>query len=138
MGELDPIQLSNDELGCPRCKTQLLEGRSPFYFQRVKVGSFDSLRCEFCGFFVLTETGFRKSSEAIIKLGIVEPIGEDFTGIMDSTIELFYPNMSENYSMSISIQDKEQETLTNSDMFVQHNSTVTPLLLVSKFRFSKK
>jgi len=136
--EEEPIQLSNDELGCPRCKTQLVEGRSPFYFQRVKVGSFDSLRCEFCGFFVLTKTGFRESSKAIIKLGIVEPIGEDFTGIMDSAIELFYPNRSENHSMSISIQDKEQETLANSGVLVQHNPTVTPLLLISKFRFPKK
>ncbi len=74
MGE-DPIQLSNDELGCPRCKVELIEGKSPFYFQKVKVGSFDSLRCEFCGFFILTETGFKESSKAITKFGLFEPIG---------------------------------------------------------------
>ena len=75
MGKV-PIQLSNEELGCPRCKIQLVEGRSQFYFQHVKAGSFDSLRCDFCGFFVLTETGFRESTRAITKLGLIEPIRE--------------------------------------------------------------
>ena len=137
MGE-DPIQLSNDELGCPRCKVELIEGKSPFYFQKVKVGSFDSLRCEFCGFFILTETGFKESSKAITKFGLFEPIGEDFTGIEDFAIELFYPNMSENNSILLSIQEKEQETLAHDSILVQHKSTTSALLLTSKFRFLKK
>ena len=67
---LDPIQLSNDELGCPRCKTELVKGKSPFYFQKVKVGSFDSLRCEFCGYFILSEEGFRESTKKMKSLGL--------------------------------------------------------------------
>ena len=96
----DPIQLENDEFGCPRCKVQLIESKSSFYFQRVKAGSFDSLRCEFCGFFVLTENGFKESTKAIYKLGLAEPIEEepiegDFT--MSSSfirLELFHSVMS--------------------------------------------
>ncbi len=67
----DPIQLPNDEFGCPRCKTELNEGKSPYYFQSVKVGSFDSLRCEFCGYFILSEEGFRESTKRIKSLGLI-------------------------------------------------------------------
>ena len=135
--EEDPIQLANDELGCPRCKTPLVEGKSPFYFQKVKVGSFDSLRCDFCGFFILTEIGFRESSKSITKLGLVEPIGDDFTGITDTAIELLYSNMSETQSPSISIQDNKEETPANASFITKSKVTSTPLL-ISKFRFTKK
>lgn len=67
----DPVQLSNEELGCPRCNTELVDGKSPLYFQKVKVGSFDSLRCEFCGYFILSEEGFRESSKKIAEMGLV-------------------------------------------------------------------
>ena len=135
--EEDPIQLENDELGCPRCKVELVEGKSSVYFQKVKVGSFDSMRCEFCGFFILTDTGFRESTKAITKLGLIE--GEDYTGIEDTAIELFYPNVSDTQSVSISLKDEEEEeTLVNTSIISKSKITTTPLLVTSNFKFLKK
>jgi len=65
----DPIQFDSNELSCPRCKTLLVKGKSPFYYQGNKMGSFDSLRC-ICGYFVLTEIGFKESTKAIRQFGL--------------------------------------------------------------------
>jgi len=63
----DPVQFDNGELGCPGCKAPLTEGKSPFHYRGIMLGSFDSLRCDFCGYFVLTESGFVESSKAITR-----------------------------------------------------------------------
>lgn len=136
--EEDPIQLTNDELGCPRCKIQLVEGKSSYYFQRVKVGSFESLRCEFCGYFILTENGFKESTKAIARFGLSEPQGEVTTVSVDTALQLFYPNISETHSTLISTEEKKQETLADYSEIVNQKIVTTPLLITSEFRFSKK
>jgi len=132
----DPIQFDNDELGCPRCKTPLTEGKSPFYHHEIKVGSFDSLRCDFCGYFVLTERGFRESTKAIIQHGLTEPI-RDFTAIVDNTIKLFYPNASEIMSNHISVEKLESETSARNSTVTRDEAATTPLL-TTKYKFLKK
>lgn len=132
----DPIQFDNDELGCPRCKTPLTEGKSPFYHHEIKVGSFDSLRCDFCGYFVLTESGFRESTKAIIQHGLTEPVG-DFTAIVDDTMKLLYPNASEIMSNPISVEELKSETPALNSTVTRDKATITPLL-TSEYKFLKK
>lgn len=66
-----PIRFPSGDLGCPYCKAQLVSGKSPYHFEGIRVGAFDSMRCQFCGFYVLSEAGHTDSVNALIELGLV-------------------------------------------------------------------
>lgn len=65
-----PIQLTNDALGCPHCRVELTNRKSRVFVESVTIGMFDSMACEFCGFFLLTEKGFDESAKVITLLGL--------------------------------------------------------------------
>lgn len=68
-----PIQLTNDALGCPRCRVELTNRKSRVFIDGTTIGMFDSLACEFCGFFLLTEKGFDESAKIIKLFGLDIP-----------------------------------------------------------------
>lgn len=68
-----PIQFADDSLGCPWCRIKLTNHKSRMFIDGTDIGMFDSLACEFCGFFLLTEKGFDESAKAIKLSGLVIP-----------------------------------------------------------------
>ena len=65
-----PIQLTNDALGCPHCHVELTNRKSRVFIDGRTIGMFDSIACEFCGFFLLTEEGFDESAKVIRLFGL--------------------------------------------------------------------
>ena len=55
---------------CPQCRVPLERGPSRVAVDGTCVGSHDSVRCDFCGFFLLTESGFEGMLAAAIELGV--------------------------------------------------------------------
>ena len=88
--EKAPIRLPNGDLGCPYCKTQLVSGKSPYHFEGIRVGAFDSMRCQFCGFYVLSEEGRTDSVNALIELGLISG-EEDTAEITVPVFDLIHP-----------------------------------------------
>jgi len=70
--EEDPIELKSGELGCPRCNTQLVNGKVPYFVYGIKVGEFDGLLCEICRYGLLSEKGYEDSGKKVKELCIVE------------------------------------------------------------------
>jgi len=130
-----PIRFDSDELGCPHCKSPLSEGKPPFYYREVLAGSFDSLRCDFCGCFVLTESGFMESTKAITQQGLTGPVG-DSTAIVGNDIKLSYPKASEIMSDHTSVKECKSETLAYNSIVTEDKATITPL--ASEYQFRKK
>lgn len=63
--EKDPVELAQGKLGCPDCKYPLVPGLTPFYYKGDKLGAFDGIVCEMCGFGLLTEKGYEDTGKAI-------------------------------------------------------------------------
>ncbi len=53
----DPIELEPGTLGCPECRYPLEPRLVPVYHDGVKLGAFDGMACEMCGYGLLTEKG---------------------------------------------------------------------------------
>ena len=68
----DPIELKSGELGCPRCNTQLVDGKVPYFVNGDKVGEFDGLLCKICRYGLLSEKGYEDSGKKLKEMGIVE------------------------------------------------------------------
>ncbi len=68
----DPIQINNDKLGCPDCKTPLISGGVPMKCKRLPIGDFDGLKCPKCKYVVLTEKGYKDMDEYLLETGLVE------------------------------------------------------------------
>ena len=64
----DPIQLTNNELGCPDCKIELIPDKIPYHWKRKLLGYFDGIKCTKCNYSLLTEKGFCDSGN-VIKYG---------------------------------------------------------------------
>ena len=64
MGEF-PIALKSGRLGCPRCKTPLVDGEAPCYYKGRNMGLFDGLVCKTCDYGLLNQKGFEDSNKAI-------------------------------------------------------------------------
>ena len=65
------IQFDDDGLGCPQCRVRLASGKSNVFVDDINIGAYDSIRCEFCGFFLLTAKGFDDTKRAIHRYGLV-------------------------------------------------------------------
>lgn len=63
--EKDPVELAPGKLGCPDCRYPLVPGLTPFYYKGDKLGAFDGIVCEMCGFGLLTEKGYEDTGKAI-------------------------------------------------------------------------
>lgn len=63
--EKDPVELASGELGCPDCRYPLVPGLTPFYYKGHKLGAFDGVVCDMCGFGLLTEKGYEDTGKAI-------------------------------------------------------------------------
>lgn len=72
MGEY-PVELEPGKLGCPRCKTPLVEGEAPCYYEGHVIGMFDGIVCDMCDYGLLTQKGFEESSRFIDMLESVLP-----------------------------------------------------------------
>ena len=68
----DPIELKSGELGCPRCNTQLVDGKVPYFVNGDKVGEFDGLLCKICRYGLLSEKGYEDSGKKLKEMCIVE------------------------------------------------------------------
>lgn len=65
------IQFDDGGLGCPQCRVRLAPGRSNVFVDGLNIGAYDSIRCEFCGFFLLAAKGFDDTKPAIRRYGLV-------------------------------------------------------------------
>lgn len=63
--EKDPVELAPGKLGCPDCRYPLVPGLTPFYYKGDKLGAFDGIVCEMCGYGLLTEKGYEDTGKAI-------------------------------------------------------------------------
>ena len=63
--EKDPIELAPGKLGCPECRYPLAPGLTPFYYKGHKLGAFDGIVCDMCGFGLLTEKGYEDTGKAM-------------------------------------------------------------------------
>ena len=70
--EEDPIELKSGELGCPRCNTQLVNGKVPYFVYGTKLGEFDGLLCEICRYGLLSEKGYEDSGKKVKEMNLVE------------------------------------------------------------------
>lgn len=52
-----PIELASGKLGCPECRCPLEPRLVPVYHDGIKLGAFDGMACEMCGYGALTEKG---------------------------------------------------------------------------------
>jgi len=68
----DPIELKSGELGCPRCLTQLVDGKVPYFVFGTRVGEFDGLLCEICRYGLLSEKGYEDSGKKVKELCLIE------------------------------------------------------------------
>ena len=64
MGEF-PIEIEPGKLGCPRCKTPLVDGETPCYYKGRSMGLFDGLVCKTCDYGLLSQKGFDDSGKVI-------------------------------------------------------------------------
>ena len=55
--ESGPIELAPDKIGCPECRSPLEPRLVPVYHDGSKLGAFDGMACEMCGYGQLTEKG---------------------------------------------------------------------------------
>lgn len=63
--EKDPVELAPGKLGCPDCRYPFVPGLTPFYYKGDKLGAFDGIVCEMCGYGLLTEKGYEDTGKAI-------------------------------------------------------------------------
>ncbi len=63
--EKDSVELAPGKLGCPDCRYPLVPGLTPFYYKGDKLGAFDGIVCEMCGYGLLTEKGYEDTGKAI-------------------------------------------------------------------------
>ena len=78
MGEY-PIELEPGKLGCPRCKTQLVDGEAPCYYEGHVIGMYDGMACETCDYALLTQKGFEEAADFIDMLPAVQMVLADMT-----------------------------------------------------------
>lgn len=125
-----PVQLPNGDLGCPYCKTQLVNGKSPYYCKGVRVGAFDSVRCQFCGFYVLSDEGRMKSLDALIELGLIS-VEEDTTETVTPVFDVLCPAITQ--TSRVLPAEEMKETSTSSapvPLTAIHNASIA----VSRYR----
>ncbi len=67
----DPIELKSGELGCPRCSTQLVNEKVPYFVNGIKMGEFDGLLCEICRYGLLSEKGYEDSGKKVKEMALV-------------------------------------------------------------------
>ena len=84
--EKDPIELKSGELGCPRCITQLVNGKVPYFVFGIRVGEFDGLLCEICRYGLLSEKGYEDSGKKVAELCLIEQ-EVNVTDLYDKPIE---------------------------------------------------
>ena len=63
--ESDPIELAPGMLGCPECRYPLEPRRVPVYHGGSKLGAFDGIACDMCGYGLLTEKGHDAKGQAL-------------------------------------------------------------------------
>lgn len=59
------MELAPGKLGCPECRYPLVPGLTPFFYKGHKLGAFDGIVCDMCGFGLLTEQGYKDTGKAI-------------------------------------------------------------------------
>lgn len=104
--DADPIELKSGELGCPRCNTQLVGGKVPYFVNETKVGEFDGLVCEICSYGLLSEKGYEDSGKKVKEMGLdeVDVMTESINAKIDPLAIIISPTEAMEYSV-----DKEKE-----------------------------
>ena len=104
-----PIELAPGKLGCPNCRYPLEPSSVPVYHDGTKLGAFDGMACEMCGYGLLTEKGHSDKGRALEAL--------------DRTL-VSYPldNAAETYVLSGS----HASTVTRGDLSAEKTVSTTP------------
>lgn len=125
-----PVRLPNGDLGCPHCRTRLVNGRSPYHCKGVRVGAFDSARCQFCGFYVLSDEGRIKSVDALIELGLIS-LEEDTTETVTPVFDILCPAVTQTSGV---LYAGEMEETPASDALVPPTAAHSAGTAVSGYR----
>ena len=81
-------------LGAHTAGRGLSTAGSPYHCKGVRVGAFDSARCQFCGFYVLSDEGRIKSVDALFELGLIS-LEEDTTETVTPVFDILCPAVTQ-------------------------------------------
>ena len=104
-----PVELVPGKLGCPDCRYPLEPSLVPVYHEGAKIGAFDGMACEMCGYGLLTEKGRTDKGRVLEAL---------------DRILLSYPldNATDTYVMS----GARTSLVTRGDLSVEKTVPLTP------------
>jgi hypothetical protein len=68
-----PIRNSHGWVECPRCRTELVTGKAPFYLRGEYVGTFEAIICDMCHYSLLTSSGYDHAMLEARNYGLVGP-----------------------------------------------------------------
>ena len=104
-----PVELAQGKLGCPECRYPLEPSLVPVYHEGSKIGAFDGMACEMCGYGLLTEKGRSDKGRALEAL---------------DRILVSYPldNAADTYVMS----GARASPVTRGDLSVEKTVPLTP------------
>ena len=130
--DADPIELKSGELGCPRCNTQLVGGKVPYFVNGIKVGEFDGLVCAICSYGLLSEKGYEDSGKKVKEMGLdeVDVMTESINAKIDPLAIIISPTEAVEYSV-----DKEKEFNDELEKVIENipeDSLLEPLITSNK------
>lgn len=117
----DPVRLKSGRLGCPSCRYPLVPGRTPFYHDGDKLGAFDGIVCELCGYGRLTKKGRVEADKATRSFGSAKTLCE-VPLIVD---DVYVINTND------ALQAASQDLNKTDAMSTTHNKIPAPPLTVS-------
>ena len=125
--EKDPVELEPGKLGCPECRYPLVPGLTPFYYKGDKLGAFEGIVCDMCGYALLTEKGYEDTGRAIASWDCVPPLHE-----AEADVEIKYVTSAHRTSMVTPLapaREGHRSTTDRSEM---------PLLPLPPISFTKR
>ena len=117
----DPVKLKSGRLGCPSCRYPLVPGRTPFYHDGNKLGAFDGIVCELCGYGQLTKKGHVEADKAIRSFGSAKTL----CGVPLIVDDIYVINTND------ALQTASQNSNKTDVVSTTYNKIPTPLLTVS-------
>ena len=117
----DPVRLKSGRLGCPGCRYPLAPGRTPFYHDGDKLGAFDGIVYELCGYGRLTRKGRAEADKAARSFGSAKTLRE-VPLIVDDVYVI---------STNDALQTASQDLSKTDAVSAAHNKIPAPPLAVS-------
>ena len=108
--EKDPVELEPGKLGCPDCRYPLAPGLTPFYYKGDKLGAFEGIVCDMCGYGLLTEKGYEDTGRAIASCDHAPPLHE-----AEADVEIKYVTSAHRTSMVTPLAPAGKEHRSTTD-----------------------